>query len=68
MLECAIHYDIGTQRIVCPQGRIVANINLVSIAHTFDMPNRSHVVAFDMDMAKKFYEEDTIKAQQVINS
>lgn len=67
-LECARHYNQDTQRIIGPQGRIVANLNPVSITQTFDMLDRSHVVAFSMEAAQEFYDEQTIKSQQLINS
>lgn len=62
VLECAKHYDKGTQRVIGPQGKIMANFSPPSMAQTFDIPDRSHVVAFDLDMAKNYYEDDTKKA------
>lgn len=38
------------------------------MAQTFDMPNRTHVVGLDLDIAKRHYMDDTTKALQVINS
>lgn len=40
VLECARHYNQSTQRIIGPQGRVVENLNPVSIVQNFDMPDR----------------------------
>lgn len=68
VLECARHYDSGTQRIVNPQGIVLANLNPISITQTFDMLDRSHVVEANMETAKRYHEEETVKSQQIINS
>lgn len=62
VLECARHYDQDTQRIIGPQGRIIANLNPVSIAQTFNMPNRSHVEGFTIEAAQKYYDDQTVKS------
>lgn len=62
VLKCAKHYDQDTKRIIGPQGRIVANLNPISITQTFDMLDRSHVVAFNIKVAHEFYDEKTMKS------
>lgn len=57
VLECANHYDQDTHRIIGPQGRVVSNLNPVSIAQAFDMLDRSHVVGFTIEAAQEFYND-----------
>lgn len=61
LLECASHYDRGTQRVIGPQGRVLANFSLVSMAQNFYMPKRSHVVPLDLEVTKTYFEDDSSK-------
>jgi hypothetical protein len=55
-LECGQHYDPSTQRITGPQGRVLANYSSILVAQTFYMLEKPHVVRFEIDVAKKFYD------------
>lgn len=63
VLEYARHYDQDTQKIIGPQGRVVSNLNPVSIAQTFDMSDQSYVVGFTIEVAQEFYDDQTVKSQ-----
>lgn len=62
ILECARHYNPDMQRIVSLDGRVLENLNPVSIAQEFDMPDLPCVCALDMELARTYYEDEPTKS------
>lgn len=68
ILDCAQQYDFDTQRVISTEGRVLANFSPVSIAQAFHMPDPPSVCALNRDLARTYYENEPIKAQQMINA